>query len=327
MNKIYLNILTFIAWFILISFVNAQENSNLSSASDQCPNLPAVSNTSPLYTNGYYAGLDAGMDFCEKCPRACGAISPTAEIDVRTEQEIREECRLSPLSCGIKTENIDGSTEDGIKQCMDDPQSCEIEVDSNTDGSTAEGIAQCKNDPASCDIEVDSNTDGSTAEGMAQCQNDPASCDIEVNFNTDGSIAEGIAKCQNDPASCGITIDFNTDGSTQAGIAKCQEDPLSCGIQVNPNATKAFQEAKNQCQRNPPSCGIDITNCPTISEQNCVPIMVHGFFSLSHGDLYLPAVDVPTALDGTVTTYQVDMKIISGREPLSFSVEKVVPLD
>ncbi len=324
MNKFYLSILTFIVWLVFNPLAYAEEGDD----STQCPSLPTVSNNSNAwYTNGFSDGRSAGMKFCEECPQACGAISPTAKIDVRTEQEVREECRLSPLLCGITTENIDGSTKDGIVQCQNDPASCEIEVNLNDDGSTADGIAQCQNDPASCEIEVNLNTDGSTTAGVTQCQDDPASCDIEVNFNTDGSIADGIAQCQNDPASCGITVDYNTDGSTQAGIAQCQKDPLSCGIQVNPNVTKAFQEAKTQCKNNPISCGIDIKNCPVDSRQTCTPIKVHGFFSLGQGDLYLPAVDVPTAFDGTVTTYQVEMKLISGREPLSFSVEKAVPLD
>ncbi len=279
------------------------------------------------YDNGYNAGLAEGMALCKKSPGACG-ISSTLNTE-RTEEEIKEECRSYPESCGIKRgPNDDGSIQDGIAQCQNDPQSCGIEINQNTDGSTTQGIAQCQNDPKSCGIETNQNTDGSTSQGIAQCQNDPKSCGLEINQNTDGSTLEGITQCQNDPSSCGITITQNTDGSTIEGIRQCQNDPLSCEIIVNPNLNKIIQETKAQCQREPASCGIDINNCPTsVPDQPASLVKVHGFFSLSDGKLYLPAVDVPTALDGTVTTYEIELKIIPGREPLSFVITKGAPIE
>jgi hypothetical protein len=307
------------------STINRMIRASSDTASGEATTPDASSNAN--YTNGYNTGLAEGMALCKKSPGACG-ISNTLNTE-RTEEEIKEECRNYPESCGIKRgPNNDGSTQEGIVQCQNDPESCGITITQNTDGSTSEGIAQCQNDPSSCGIEVNQNTDGSTSEGIAQCQNDPSSCGIQFNQNTDGSTLEGITQCQNDPSSCGITINQNTDGSTIAGIQQCQNDPLSCEIIVNPNLNKIIEETKAQCQREPASCGIDINNCPSSgSDQPTGLVNVHGFFSLSDGKLYLPAVDVPTALDGTVTSYELELKIIPGREPLSFVIVDFAPIE
>ncbi|HDN25850.1 MAG TPA: hypothetical protein ENG03_01885 [Thioploca sp.] len=218
-----------------------------------------------------------------------------------------ELCKKSPRACGISLYATSGRSEDEIKQ---------------------ETVAQCQDDPASCEIEVNLNTDGSTEEGRQQCLNNPADCDIEINQNTDGSTEEGRQQCLNNPADCDIEINQNTDGSTEEGRQQCLNDPLSCGISVNPNLNEAIQETKAQCQRDPASCGIEV-NCPTPPDKPDGSTCAHSFFSLSEGQLYLPAVDVPTAFDGTVTTYKVQLKQMPGstEEPFLFSVTNAVPTD
>jgi hypothetical protein len=77
-----------------------------------------------------------------------------------------------------------------------------------------------------------------------------------------------------------------------------------------------------QCRNNPGFCGISLSNCPASTNK-----VVHGFFSLSEGSLYLPAIDVPNIFNSTVITYQVQMKLIAGREPLSFAITSAVPVE
>jgi hypothetical protein len=48
---------------------------------------------------------------------------------------------------------------------------------------------------------------------------------------------------------------------------------------------------------------------------------------MSDGKLFLPRVDVPTALDGTLTTLKVEMQMIPGRDPLSFSISDYAQID
>ncbi|RKZ92814.1 MAG: hypothetical protein DRR19_03100 [Candidatus Parabeggiatoa sp. nov. 1] len=205
-------------------------------------------------------------------------------------------CRNNPSACGISRYLPNGVSDEDIKnetmaQCQKDPSACEID----TDAYIKEGQQQCLNDPASCQIDTAAYTEA----GRQQCQNDPASCDIEANLDTTACIEEGRQQCRNDPPSCGISI--------------------------NPDINNAIQETKAQCQTNPASCGIDMANCPTTPGSSCGS-STNALFSLSDGNLHLPAVEVPTGFDGSVTTYQVQMKIISGREPLSFSVTSAVPL-
>jgi hypothetical protein len=316
--------------FIFNSIIFAQENNDASSPSSENTDpsqVPTPSSNDPKFANGFYEALDKTMAFCRAKPAACGIISDP-NTDSALEDTIKEQCRQFPTSCGIKTENLDGSTEEGIAICQENPAECGIDVDQNTDGSTQQGIEKCQENPADCDIVVDPNDDGSTEAGIALCQENPADCDIEVNLNKDGSTNEGIEQCQTNPADCGIEVNANTDGSTEEGIKQCQDDPLSCDILVNPNINELIKETRAQCQANPASCGIEGNSCSTDApELSGDPILIHGFFSLSNGNLYLPAVDVPTAFDGTVTTYEVEMKLIPGYEPLSFSVTNAVPIE
>jgi len=256
--------------------------------------FPPPSSTDPQYVNGYYAGTEVGMAFCRNNPSACG-IS-----------------RYLPN--GVSDEDIKNET---MAQCQKDPSACEID----TDAYIKEGQQQCLNDPASCQIDTAAYTEA----GRQQCQNDPASCDIEVNLDTTACIEEGRQQCRNDPASCGIEVNLDTTACIEEGRQQCRNDPPSCGISINPDINNAIQETKAQCQTNPASCGIDMANCPTTPGSSCGS-STNALFSLSDGNLHLPAVEVPTGFDGSVTTYQVQMKIISGREPLSFSVTSAVPL-
>lgn len=314
--------LILILWLAFHSFSYTQENNDSISSW-----VPSPSNNEPIFRDGFYEAVEKTMFFCKTAPSECDIITNSSNNNL-TEEEVKAKCRQNPDSCGIKLgPNDDGSTEEGIKQCQNDPASCNITVNQNQDGFIAEGIKQCQNDPAFCQIEIDQNQDGSIAEGIAQCQNDPVSCHIERNQNQDGSTADGIVQCQNDPSSCDITIYYNLDGSNQEGIKQCQNDPLSCGIPANPNLNEIIATTKAQCQANPASCGIDVNNCSvTTPEQSCGPIIVHSFFSLEDGSLSIPAVDVLTAFDGTITTYEVKMKLISGFEPLSFSILSIVPI-
>ncbi|EDN69771.1 secreted protein [Beggiatoa sp. PS] len=333
MKKFIYLLLIFSLWFTFNSIIYAQENSETgspTSSSDENSDpsqVPTPSSNDPKFANGFYEALDKTMAFCRATPAACG-ITSDPNTDVALEETIKELCRKFPTSCGIKTENLDGSTEEGIATCQENPADCGIEIDQNTDGSTQQGIEKCQKNPADCDIVVDPNDDGSTEKGITLCQENPADCDIKVNLNKDGSTEEGIEQCQKNPTDCGIEVDTNTDGSTEEGIRQCQDDPFSCGILVNPNINELIKETKAQCQINPASCGIDGNTCPTnLPELSGDPILIHGFFSLSNGNLYLPAVDVPTAFDGTVTTYEVEMKMIPGYDPLSFSVINAVPIE
>lgn len=230
------------------------------------PSTTTSSDTS--HSQEYYDGLKDGMNLCSKTPRACGISLSSDDTNPDLEQQIKDQCKQFPASCGIK-------------------------VGPNTDGSTEEGIEQCRQDPQSCQIE---------------------------------SKQDGITQCQTNPTTCGITVNNNTDGSTQEGIAQCQKNPNSCGIQVDPNLSQVIQETIAQCRHNPTFCGIDTTQCTSPSN----PVnsqLVHGFFSLTEGSLYLPAIDVPNIFDGSVTSYEVQMKIIPGREPLSFTVIQVAPIE
>jgi len=99
--------------------------------------LPQIANkfsstlsNNPIYINGYNQGFAEGMALCQKSPRACG-ISINATIGGITEEEIKADCRLDPASCGIETENAEGSAEEGIAQCQNDPKSCGIDVEQN----------------------------------------------------------------------------------------------------------------------------------------------------------------------------------------------------
>ncbi len=264
----------------------------------------------PFYDNGYSDGFDAGIEYCRKSPASCG-ISVGQNTDGSTQAGI-DQCQKYPFSCGITL-----GAEDGIEECRKDPKSCDIEVDQNTDGATEEGIKKCQTDPTSCNIDV-------TQKGVEQCQKDPASCSIDVNQNKDGSTQDGIAQCQNDPTSCGIDVNQNLDGATKDGIAQCQNDPESCGIPVN----ITVQEVLTQCQQAPASCGINVNNCTATSPGPTLPPGVnpiHGIYYPMHGKLSLPAVDVPSLFDESVTTYQVEMQLIPGVEPLSFSLTSVAP--
>jgi hypothetical protein len=137
-------------------------------------------------------------------------------------------------------------------------------------------------------------------------------------------LEEGIQQCQNDPSSCGIIQ--NADDSLDMGIKQCQNDPSSCGIIVSNSVNDAVQEIKAQCQKNPEICGIEVNGSTSSSDKFCTPVIVHGSFSLKDGKLFLPAVDIPTAFDGTVTTFEIEMEIISGREPLSFTIINAIPV-
>jgi hypothetical protein len=274
---------------IFKSFAYAQENGDSSS-----PSTSSQSSTDPRYINGYNDGLAEGMAFCKTNPRACG-ISLYATSG-RSEEEIIDET---------------------IAHCQEEPASCEIEVNLNTDGSTEAGKKECREDPASCNIDTETYLE----EGRQQCRDDPASCNID----TEAYLEEGRQQCSNDPASC----DINTASYIEQGRQQCINDPPSCGINVNQNLAEAIQETKAQCQIDPNSCGIEINNCPTPNPEECDPVTVHGFFSLSEGKLHLPAVDVPTAFDGTVTSYQVEMKQIPGQpdKPFLFSVINILPIE
>lgn len=234
---------------------------------------------SPEYNNGYNDGLKYGMNLCSKTPQACGISLSSDNTNSDLEQQIKDQCKQFPASCGIQVgPNTDGSTEEGMAQCRQDPTTCGIELNPDKDQFIQEGIKQ----------------------GIAKCQADPSSC--EIAGNNDGSTQAGIDQCRQNPTTCGITVNNNTDGSTQAGIAQCQKDPNSCGIQIN----------TTECTW-PPN--------PVNSQ------LVHGLFSLTEGSLYLPAVDVPNIFDNSVTSYEVQMKIIPGREPLSFTVIQVTPIE
>jgi hypothetical protein len=274
------------------------------------------------HSQEYYDGLKDGMNLCSKTPRACGISLSSDDTNPDLEQQIKDQCKQFPASCGIKVgPNTDGSTEEGIEQCRQDPTTCEIELNPDKDefiqAGIEQGVAKCQADPSSC--EIAGNEDGSTEEGIEQCRQDPQACQIE-------SKQDGITQCQTNPTTCGINVNNNTDGSTQEGIAQCQKNPNSCGIQVDPNLSQVIQETIAQCRHNPTFCGIDTTQCTSPSN----PVnsqLVHGFFSLTEGSLYLPAIDVPNIFDGSVTSYEVQMKIIPGREPLSFTVIQVAPIE
>jgi hypothetical protein len=118
-------------------------------------------------------------------------------------------------------------------------------------------------------------------------------------------------------------VNQNIDGSTEQGIAQCRRDPLSCGIDIDPNLNNVIKETIAQCQNNPTFCGIDLTQCPTPNQTK----IIRGFFSLSDGSLHLPAIDVPNVFNNNVISYEVEMKIVPGREPLSFSITSAIPLE
>ncbi len=230
-------------------------------------------------------------------------------------------------------ENTDSSSSpDGSSPSTSEPPDTDARYTNGYNDGLAAGMELCKKSPRACGISLYATSgrseDEIKQETVAQCQDDPASCEIEVNLNTDGSTEEGRQQCLNNPADCDIEINQNTDGSTEEGRQQCLNDPLSCGISVNPNLNEAIQETKAQCQRDPASCGIEV-NCPTPPDKPDGSTCAHSFFSLSEGQLYLPAVDVPTAFDGTVTTYKVQLKQMPGstEEPFLFSVTNAVPTD
>lgn len=273
------------------SDTSSSDSSSTSSPTDSLTN-------NPIYTNGYSKGFAEGKALCQKSPRACG-LSLNAPAGSRSEEEIKAECQIDPASCGIETGNSNDSAEAYI----------------------AQGVAQCQKDPQCCEIAIDKNTSCSTQACTDICQNDPSDCGI----NIIGTLEEGIQQCQNDPSSCGITQ--NADGSLEKGIQQCQNDPASCGIIVSNSVNNAVQEIKAQCQKNPAICGINESGSTSTSDDSCTSVIVHGSFSLNDGKLFLPAVDVPTAFDGTVTTFEIEMEIISGREPLSFTIINAVPVE
>jgi len=184
------------------------------------------------------------------------------------------------------------------------------------------GMNQCRQFPAACGIGKNSTFSGqieatpegyiiNVIDGMTQCQQDPASCQIVVNQNTDGSTQAGITQCTQDPKSCGIDL----KGTKEEGIAQCRRNPQSCGIIVDTEAL--IQQGMTICQADPQTCGI------TLNESAPLP---HATFSLPAGEFSVPAVDVLNLLDDTMMTYQVQLKLIPGREPLSFSLVEAIPL-
>jgi hypothetical protein len=222
---------------------------------------------------------------------------------------------------------------DGMALCKKTPRSCGISLYTNIgDGQTQKEIedqikAECQRDPASCGIK-----DGQTQKEIedqikAECLDDPASCGIETD-NSDGSTKEGIAQCKNDPQSCGIPVSQDGTCSTtlqqgiQQGIQQCKDDPQSYGIPVSQDGTcsttfqqgiqQGIQQGKKQCKDDPASCEIIIENA---------------YFSMSDGKLFLPRVDIHTAIDGTLTTLKVEMQMIPGRDPLSFSISDFAQID
>jgi hypothetical protein len=274
---------------------STSSSSDTSSSDSSSASSPTSSLTNnPLYTNGYSKGFAEGKTLCQKSPRACG-LSLNAPAGSRSEEDIKAECRIDPASCGIETGNYDDSAEAYI----------------------AQGIAQCQTDPQCCE----GNTTCSTQACTDICQTSPSDCGINIT----GTLEEGIQQCQNDPSSCGITQ--NAEGELETGIQQCQNDPSSCGIIVSNSVNDAVQEIKAQCQKNPAICGIEVNGSTSTSDDSCTSVFVHGSFSLNDGKLFLPAVDVPTAFDGTVTTFEIEMEIISGREPLSFTIINAVPVE
>jgi hypothetical protein len=273
------------------------DTSSSDSSSTSSPTSSLTNN--PLYTNGYSKGFAEGKALCQKSPRACGLSLNAPAGSSRSEEEIKAECQIDPASCGIETGNSDGSAETYI----------------------AQGIAQCQKDPQCCEIAIDKNTTCSTQACTDICRNKPSDCGINIT----GTLEEGIQQCQNDPSSCGIIQ--NADGSLEKGIQQCQNDPSSCGIIVSSSVNDAVREIKAQCQKNPAICGIEVNSSTSPSDDSCTSVIVHGSFSLNDGRLFLPAVDVPTAFDGTVTTFEIEMEIIPGREPLSFTIINVVPVE
>ncbi|MCK5719778.1 MAG: hypothetical protein KAH84_07490 [Thiomargarita sp.] len=183
-----------------------------------------------------------------------------------------------------------------------------------------DGMQFCRQNPFFCTTvkELDPLYEGGynqgVFEGMLICKQNPLSCDITEDITSSKEMFREVVKqgCRDNPASCGI--DENNDGSTQEGITQCQENPISCGINIAEN----FEQGILQCQNDPTSCGIEVNNL-----QNGI----HSTFSVENGNLFLPAVDVATGFDGTITTFEVKMQIIPGREPLSFFITEVIPID
>jgi hypothetical protein len=277
MKAFYSNLLILTMCFTFNALAYAEESSSEEDSSEK---------NNQYYTNGYSKGITDGMALCKKTPRSCGISLYTNIGDGQTQKEIEDQ---------IKAE------------CLDDPASCGIETD-NSDGSTKKGIAQCKNDPQSCGIPV--SQDGTCSTTLQQ------------------GIQQGIQQCKDDPQSYGIPVSQDGTCSTtfqqgiQQGIQQCKDDPQSYGIPVEQDGTcsttlqqgiqQGIQQGKKQCKDDPASCEIIIENA---------------YFSMSDGKLFLPRVDIHTAIDGTLTTLKVEMQMIPGRDPLSFSISDFAQID
>ncbi|MCK5524773.1 MAG: hypothetical protein KAI83_16735 [Thiomargarita sp.] len=287
MKTFYTNLLILTACFTFNALAYAEESSS-SSSSEETSDTPVTNNQ--YYINGYSKGMEAGM------------------------AEGKKFCETNPNSCGIsRYTNIDDELtqkeiEEKIKaECLDNPASCGIKTAEQIQKEIEEKIkAECLDNPASCGINT-GNYDGSTEEGIAKCKNDPQSCGIPV---------------------CSIPVEQDSTCSTtlqqgiQQGIQLCKDDPQSYGIPIEQDGTcsatleqgiqQGIQQCRKQCKDDPAYCEIIIEN---------------GYFSMSDGKLFLPRVDVPTPLNGTMTILQVEMQMIPGRNPLSFSVSDYAQID
>ncbi len=197
-----------------------------------------------------------------------------------------------------------------------------IYVNGYADG-VATGMNLCRRFPASCGIGAETSlttvvelTGGNyvinVIDGAKRCQENPESCGITVNLNTDGSTQAGKEECQRDPESCGIQV----QGTKEEGIAQCRENPQSCDIEMDREAL--IQEGIEMCKAHPSLYGIETQPPPLES-----PLVAS--FSIDDGWLYLPMVEVLNPFDESVTTYEARLKLMTGMEPLSFSLIEAIP--
>jgi len=128
----------------------------------------------------------------------------------------------------------------------------------NTEGSFDDGVLYCQQNPINCGINTNQNTDGSTAEGIAQCQNDPASCGIisedgitqtDVDNAYQTGISSGISQCQNNPALYGIsstTSEQFVNISTRAKILGGADNPIAGFIIEGTNTKQVVVTARGE---------------------------------------------------------------------------------
>ncbi|MEN9849156.1 MAG: hypothetical protein RL368_1896 [Pseudomonadota bacterium] len=151
-----------------------------------------------------------------------------------------------PVGCPPDT---NGSTQEGIKKCTDNPASCGITIKS------LGGFSQSE-----LTLQVDGAKQDGVKMGMQSCKDHPKNCDLFTQDDLNAAKQTGIQSCKDNPASCGLFNQNQVDSLIQAAISQCKADPASCGIVVGiftqAQLDAAVKKAIQNCQVNPSSCGI-----------------------------------------------------------------------